>query len=108
MKKLFAVTSALALAGMANPWAIILPMALYLMGHGITTPVCFAAAVGPFPGMAGTASAVLGLMQLAVAAFVGQVVLRLHDGTTLPLAVAVALFGGAVLASEVLLVRRLS
>ena len=99
---------ALSLAGMANPWAIILPMALYMMGHGITTPVCFAAAVGPFPGMAGTASAVLGLMQLAVAAFVGQVVLRLHDGTTLPLAAAVALFGCAVLISEVLLVRRLS
>lgn len=96
----------LAYAGLASPWAIILPMTLYLMGHGITTPVCFAAAVGPFPGMAGTASAVLGLMQLAVAAFVGQIVLQLHDGTTLPMAVAVAVFGCAVLVSEVLLVRK--
>ena len=96
---------ALAGAGLAHPWAVILPMSIFLMGHGITTPVCLAAAIGPFPTMAGTASAVLGLMQVAVAAVVGQIVLRLHDGTMLPLAIAVAIFGCLVLLTEFLLVR---
>lgn len=95
----------LAIGGIAQPWAIIAPMAVYLMGHGITVPVCYAAAVGPFPTMAGTASALLGLMQLGVAAVVGQIVLRLHDGTPLPLAAAVAVLGCTVLVTELILVR---
>lgn len=96
---------ALAAAGVMHPLAVMGPMFIYLFGHGITTPVCLAAAVGPFPAMAGTASALLGFTQLAVAATAGQILLRLHDGTALPLAVAMAVFGGTVLVTQRILVR---
>jgi DHA1 family bicyclomycin/chloramphenicol resistance-like MFS transporter len=96
---------ALALAGTAHPLAIILPVAAYLFGHAFVSPVCMAAGVGPFPRMAGLASALLGFIQLATGAVSGQVLMRLHDGTTRPLAAAVALFGCGVLVAYVLLVR---
>jgi DHA1 family bicyclomycin/chloramphenicol resistance-like MFS transporter len=96
---------ALAAGNVMHPLAVMGPMFIYLLGHGMTTPVCLAAAVGPFPGLAGTASALLGFTQLAVAAVAGQIVLRLHDGTALPLAVAVAVFGCTVLFTQRVLVR---
>lgn len=92
--------------GNPQPLALIGPMFVYLIGHGITTPVCLAAAVGPFPTMAGTASGLLGLTQLLVASVVGQVVLRNYDGTTRSLAFGVGVFGIAVLLSRILLIRR--
>jgi len=96
---------ALALGGVAHPLAIVLPITAYLFGHAFTSPVCMAAAVGPFPKMAGLASALLGFIQLAAGAVFGQVLMRFHDGTTLPLAAGVALFGCGVLAAYLLLVR---
>ncbi len=96
---------ALALGGIAHPLAIVAPVALYLFGHAFTSPVCMAAGVGPFPRMAGLASALLGFFQLAAGAVAGQALMRLHDGSTRPLAAAVALFGCGVLAAYVLLVR---
>lgn len=98
---------ALALGGVAHPLAIVAPVALYLFGHAFTSPVCMAAAVGPFPRTAGLASALLGFVQLATGAVSGQILMRLHDGTTRPLAAAVALFACGVLAAYLLLVRRL-
>jgi DHA1 family bicyclomycin/chloramphenicol resistance-like MFS transporter len=96
---------ALALGGVVHPLAIILPVTAYLFGHAFTSPVCMAAAVGPFPKMAGLASALLGFIQLATGAVSGQILMRFHDGTTRPLAVGVALFGCSVLAAYLLLVR---
>jgi DHA1 family bicyclomycin/chloramphenicol resistance-like MFS transporter len=96
---------ALALAGVAHPLAIIAPVAAYLFGHAFVSPVCMAAAVGPFPRMAGLASALLGFIQLATGAVFGQVLMRLHDGTTRPLAAGVALFGCGVLVAYLALVR---
>jgi DHA1 family bicyclomycin/chloramphenicol resistance-like MFS transporter len=96
---------ALALSGVAHPLAIILPVTAYLFGHAFTSPVCMAAAVGPFPKMAGLASALLGFIQLATGAVAGQILMRLHDGTTRPLAAGVALFGCGVLIAYLLLVR---
>jgi DHA1 family bicyclomycin/chloramphenicol resistance-like MFS transporter len=95
----------LALAGVAHPLAIIGPMALYLFGHAFTSPVCMAVAVGPFPKNAGLASALLGFIQLGIGAVSGQVLMRLHDGTTRPLAIAVALFACSLLAAYLALVR---
>jgi DHA1 family bicyclomycin/chloramphenicol resistance-like MFS transporter len=98
---------ALALGGVLHPLAIVLPICAYLFGHAFTSPVCMAAAVGPFPRMAGLASALLGFIQLATGAVAGQVLMRLHDGTTRPLAAGVALFACGVLVAYLLLVRRL-
>jgi DHA1 family bicyclomycin/chloramphenicol resistance-like MFS transporter len=96
---------ALALGGVSHPLAIVLPISAYLFGHSFTSPVCMAAAVGPFPQMAGLASALLGFIQLATGAVAGQVLMRLHDGTTRPLAAGVALFACGVLLAYLLLVR---
>lgn len=96
----------LSLAGVAHPLAVIAPMWVFLMGHGITLPVALAAAIGPFPKIAGTASGLLGLFQLLIASVVGQVVTRTYDGTSRSLAVGVAIFGVSVLAGRVLLIKK--
>jgi DHA1 family bicyclomycin/chloramphenicol resistance-like MFS transporter len=71
--------------------------------------VCLAAAVAPFPRLAGTASALLGCSQLVFAAVAGQVFMRgFFDGAPVQLAAAVALAGGLVLAGYVLLIRPLA
>jgi DHA1 family bicyclomycin/chloramphenicol resistance-like MFS transporter len=99
---------ALAAAGIVHPLAVVGPMTLYLFGHGFINPVCLAAAVGPFPRIAGTASALLGCTQLVIAAVLIQVFMRgFFDGAPLQLGAAVALFACALAAAYLLLVRRL-
>jgi DHA1 family bicyclomycin/chloramphenicol resistance-like MFS transporter len=83
-------------------------MMLYLFGHAFINPICLAAAVAPFPRIAGTASALLGGTQLVVAAVVGQLFMRqFFDGAPIQLAAAVALAGCLALGAYLLLVRRL-
>jgi DHA1 family bicyclomycin/chloramphenicol resistance-like MFS transporter len=103
-----ALMFAFAAGGVAHPLAVVGPMALYLFGLALINPVCLAAAVAPFPKIAGTASALLGCSQLVVAALMGQVFMRrFFDGAPIQLAAAVALAGGLILASYLLLIRRL-
>ncbi len=71
---------------LAHPLAVMGPMILYLFGHGMNTPLCMMGAVGPFPRLAGTASALFGFIQSVVAAVVGQVAMRFYDGTGMILA----------------------
>ena len=95
-------------AGIAHPLAVVGPMMIYLFGHGFINPVCLAAAVGPFPRIAGTASALLGCTQLVIAALVIQLFMRrFFDGAPIQLGAAVALFACALAAAYWLLVRRL-
>jgi DHA1 family bicyclomycin/chloramphenicol resistance-like MFS transporter len=97
----------LALAGFAHPLAIVVPMTFYLVGHSFTNPVCLAAAVGPFPRVAGTASALLGCTQLVLAAIVGQIFMRAFAGTQLALAAGIALFACGLFAAYLCLIRPL-
>jgi DHA1 family bicyclomycin/chloramphenicol resistance-like MFS transporter len=99
-------TLSLSFAEVAHPLAVMGPMWIFLMGHGITLPVSLAAAIGPFPKTAGTASGLLGLTQLLVASVVGQVVTRTYDGTSRSLAIGVAVFGVGVLLARLLIIRR--
>ncbi len=69
-------------SGINHPLVIMGPMFVYLFGHGINSPLCMTGAVGPFPKLAGMASALFGFIQSAVAAVVGQVAMRLYDGRT--------------------------
>jgi DHA1 family bicyclomycin/chloramphenicol resistance-like MFS transporter len=57
---------------------------------GLLLPNAVAAAMQPFPAMAGSASALLGMLQYAVGATTGALVGFLHDGTALPMAGVVA------------------
>ena len=76
-----------------HPLAVMGPMILYLFGHGITSPLCMTGAVGPFPKVAGTASALFGFIQFAVAAVVGQVAMGFYDGTGMTLACIAVMSG---------------
>jgi DHA1 family bicyclomycin/chloramphenicol resistance-like MFS transporter len=75
----------LALAGIHNTWAIMLPYYLFMLGHGVHQPCGQSGAVGPFPQAAGAASALNGfLMMLAAFAVGGWIGMRL-DGTVFAL-----------------------
>ena len=78
--------------------AVVLPMMLYMAGVGLAMPQAQAAALMPFPGRAGTASSLMGICQMSVAALVGILVGMTHGGTALPLALIIAANGvGAAL-----------
>ncbi len=100
-----AAMAGLALAGVKAVAAIIGPQFLFMAGVGMVMPNSMAGAIGPFPRMAGLASALLGFAQMALAALVGIAVGVFHDGTPLSMAVAIAASGAATLASFRLLVR---
>jgi MFS transporter, DHA1 family, multidrug resistance protein len=86
---------AFALAGTIarDAWAIaaiIGPMVCYMIGTGIAMPNAQAGAIGPFPRIAGAASALMGFLQMTVAALAGIAFGQLHDGTALPMAGLIA------------------
>lgn len=58
----------LALLGVQNTWAILLPFWLFMLAHGVHQPCSQSGAVGPFPQAAGAASALSGFLSM-VAAF---------------------------------------
>lgn len=85
--------AALALLGVDRVAALVAPMFVYLMGMGMVMPNAIAGAVGPFPHMAGAASALLGFLQMSMAGIAGAVVGHLDDGTQVPMAVMIAVMG---------------
>ncbi|MCX2979924.1 Bcr/CflA family efflux MFS transporter [Halieaceae bacterium IMCC14734] len=56
------------------PASIIVPMALFSMSLGIMLPHAMAAALRPFPHMAGTASALMGFIQMGLSSVAGALV----------------------------------
>jgi DHA1 family bicyclomycin/chloramphenicol resistance-like MFS transporter len=73
------------MAGVVTPWAIILPMYLFMLGHGIHQPCGQSGAIGPFPQAAGAASALNGFA-MTLAAFAMGGWLGTHmDGSVGPL-----------------------
>ena len=75
----------IALAGVQNIWAIMIPFYLFMLGHGVHQPCGQSGAVGPFPQSAGAASALNGFLMMVVAFAMGGW-LGVHlDGTVLPL-----------------------
>ena len=73
---------------------------------GFVQPNAMAAAMAPFGDRAGSAAALLGVIQFAVAAAAGGLVSGLHNGTALPMAGTVALCGVAAFLSLQLLALR--
>jgi DHA1 family bicyclomycin/chloramphenicol resistance-like MFS transporter len=57
-------------------------------------PSGMAGALAPYPKSAGVASALLGFLQMTIGAAAGFVVGRMHDGTPVPMALAIAIAGG--------------
>ena len=75
----------LALAGVHNSWAIMLPFYLFMLGHGVNQPCSQSGAVGPFPQAAGAASALNGFFMMVAAFGVGSWLGQRMDGTVYPL-----------------------
>lgn len=88
---------ALAAAGVAHWPALVLPQTLYLFAIGFIMPNATAAALTPFPHIAGTASSLMGTLQFGGGALVGIGLGALYDGTALPLAAVLA--GGGLAAA---------
>ena len=91
--------AALAWAGIASILAVLAPFIVVMIGIGFTLPAGIAGAIGPYPKMAGAAAAMVGFLQLGIAAGVGIGVGYVLDGTTRPMMTAVALVSLAGLAS---------
>lgn len=96
----------LALAGVETVWSVLAPVVGFAAGVGLVMPNSMAGAVGPFPTMAGAASALLGFIQMSSAAIVGIGVGAAFDGTARPMAVTIALSGVGTFAAYRLMVRR--
>jgi MFS transporter, DHA1 family, multidrug resistance protein len=99
--------AALSLAGLPHWSAVVLPMILYIFGCSFMIPSATAAALSPFPQMAGAASSLLGALPFGLGALVSALLAAAFDGTTRPMALAIAVFGVAAFVSEKLLFRKI-
>ena len=100
------VMAGLAWSGVAMVAAILVPMFFYAMGLGLVGPNAMAGAIGPFPRMAGLASAVLGVVQMTAAGLYGMAVAHVSSGTAVPMATAIAASGMGACAAFALMRRR--
>jgi DHA1 family bicyclomycin/chloramphenicol resistance-like MFS transporter len=75
----------LALAGIHRGWAIMAPIFLFMLAHGVHQPCGQSGAVGPFPQAAGAASALNGFIMMLAAFFMGGWLGRHLDGTVFAL-----------------------
>jgi DHA1 family bicyclomycin/chloramphenicol resistance-like MFS transporter len=89
---------ATAAIGATSPFALALPMALYLCGLGLAMPQAMAGALMPFPDRAGAASSLLGFLQQVVGSTAGILVGQMLGGSALPLALIIASMGSLALA----------
>ena len=77
-----------------TPWALFVPMAISSIGNGMSQPPGIAAGLGVYPRIAGTASGLMGFMQMMIAALGTLLVGRLPRDSVLAMAAVV----GAALA----------
>lgn len=75
-----------------NIWVLILPMTFYAIGMGLVLPHAMAIAMAPFPQIAGTASALLGFLQMGFSAAATALVGALLVDTPQPMLIAMAGF----------------
>ncbi|SFR63353.1 MFS transporter, DHA1 family, bicyclomycin/chloramphenicol resistance protein [Marinobacter daqiaonensis] len=100
------IMASLAMTGVYSVWAVMIPQTLFMVGVGMTLPQTMSGALANFPTMAGSASALFGFIQMAVAACVGALVGHLYTGTSLIMASVIAVCAVAALAAYLLLVQR--
>jgi len=72
---------------------ILPPTIVYMVGTGLVLPNAMAGAIGPFPRLAGTAAALLGFLQMGLAAAAGVAIGHLANGTAIPMAGGIAVAG---------------
>lgn len=89
---------ALHLGGIVSVATIVGPVVVFMAGTGLAMPNAQAGAIGPFPRMAGSASALLGFFQMGLAALVGIAVGHGSGESAFAMMAAIALvaLGGAL------------
>jgi MFS transporter, DHA1 family, multidrug resistance protein len=95
----------IALSGVGGLPLLLLPLFGYVAALGFTFPNAAAGALAPFGDRAGSASALLGSVQFAIAAIAGAAVGLLHDDTAVPMAAVICACGIAALVAHRTLVR---
>lgn len=80
-------------AHLQSPFALAVPIAIYLVGLGLAFPQSIAGALTPFPERAGAASSALGFIQQVVASTIGVVVGHSLSHSAVPLAAIIAGLG---------------
>ncbi len=101
-----ALLAGIAYAGGFGALSVVLPMMVFMVGVGFVMPNSMAGAIGPFPKMAGAASALMGFIQMSCGALAGGLVGFFHDGTHLPMVTAIAVMGILTFLTYVLVIRR--
>jgi DHA1 family bicyclomycin/chloramphenicol resistance-like MFS transporter len=81
----------LALAGIAEVWAIVVPGFFFMFGFATLMPPGAAGAMMPFPHMAGRASAIMGFIQTGSGAVAVAVIGALENGTQMPMVTVMAI-----------------
>ena len=85
---------------------ILVPLFFVVSLRGLTFPNASAGAMAPFPEKAGSASALLGSVQFAIAAIASAAVGIFHNGTAVPMAAVIGTCGLLAFASYRWLVRK--
>jgi MFS transporter, DHA1 family, multidrug resistance protein len=93
--------------GFVSALAVVIPTFFFMFGAALVMPLATAAAMSPYPKLAGAASSLLGVSYMGTGALVSYVLGMLFDGTARPLAGAIALSGLATLLLFELIIRRL-
>ncbi|WP_110948839.1 multidrug effflux MFS transporter [Pseudomonas bohemica] len=99
-----ALMMVLELAGVRTAWAVLGPQVVFTLGSGIMMAHLISGALLPFPGMAATAAAAMGFIQMSAGALTSALVSRAYDGTALPMTLLSAACGVFALLGYLLLV----
>ncbi|MBV9202972.1 MAG: multidrug effflux MFS transporter [Alphaproteobacteria bacterium] len=72
-----------------SPWALFLPMAISSIGNGLSQPPALAAGLSVYPRIAGTASGLLGFLQMMIAALGTWLIGRLPQQSAVSMVIVV-------------------
>ena len=86
-----------AVTGFGGLAGLLAPLFVFVASLGLVGPNTAAAAMAPYGRVAGSASALMGVLQFVVGAGAGALVGALHDGTAVPMAGVIAACGVAAL-----------
>jgi DHA1 family bicyclomycin/chloramphenicol resistance-like MFS transporter len=92
-------------AGFDSALAIVVPFFFWMMTLPLVVPQATAEALTPFPMLAGTASALLGFLQLIASTVTGLIAGAFYDGTQIPMTTAICLTSLGPIISYTLFIR---
>ena len=100
------VMLAVALSQPRHVMGIVGPMMVFMLGVGLVMPQSMAGALANYPHIAGSASGLLGFIQMSAAGLLGVAVGHSYDGTPVAMASAIASAGAFSVVVYLLLIHR--